>query len=227
MDSFSLYRDRIGQTLTTRLADAMEQEVITLEESSIIAQAILDGVNGAKNHEELMNFIEDLAHKWTLFGPVLVSENTQQLEEQEKAAVDEVSNLLKENKIDEAIAAAEQATHDTQIEVAPLEQPATEILTDQPQQNAQQGMMDQQVQLPVRDSAPPITDTPLSQEILDTTSTTPLEQPYPQNPEPLPQPQPTEAPTPTPSDYSTTETPQEQTQVNATQDQSSTMGGTN
>ncbi len=131
MDSYSLYQDRIGQTLTTRLADAMEKEVISLEESSEIAQAILDGVQGSKNHEELMNFMEELAHKWPLFGPVLVSEQSEQMghvvAEQEHQAVDQIEGLLKENKIDEAIQTAENATQETESETSNLEQPTQAV----------------------------------------------------------------------------------------------------
>lgn len=120
MDSFTLYRDRIGTSLTTRLVDAMEKDVLTLEESSEIGQAILDGVNRATNHQDLLNFVEELAHKWPLFGPVLVAEQSQKIEENiiqdEENAISQVTDLLKENKIDEAATMAEQATQESSLQ---------------------------------------------------------------------------------------------------------------
>lgn len=119
MDSFSLYRERIGESLTRRLADAIAQEIVGFDEAAEISQTILGRIDEVKNHEELMSFVEELAHKWPLFGPILVAEQAEKIEEKEESAISEVSNLLKENKIDEAAAAAENATLQSQGEAEP------------------------------------------------------------------------------------------------------------
>lgn len=110
MDSFTLYRERIGETLTRRLADAIEQEVVSIEEAAEIAHTIRSRIDTLNNHKELMDFLDELAHKWTLFGPVLVMEQGQINKAQEEISAQEISSLIKSNRIDEALDAAEKAT---------------------------------------------------------------------------------------------------------------------
>ena len=86
----------------------------------------------------LVEFMEGLAQKWTLFGPVLVSEQSaqvgQEVAQNEEKAVAEVENLLKENKLDEALATAGQATQDSQDASAILPPIAQEpVLPENPE----------------------------------------------------------------------------------------------
>lgn len=119
MDSFTLYRERIGETLTRRLAEAIGQEVVTVAQASEISEAILSGIDTTTNPTELMQFVEELANKWTIFDPILFSEKGQLSESQETNAVTQISDLLKDNKIEEAITTATRATQITSSESPP------------------------------------------------------------------------------------------------------------
>ena len=125
-NGFIAYREKVGATLTHRLNDAYAQGAISEDETPIVAQFILDHIDKTTNHAELIALIEELSNKWPLFGPVLVAERSQQeaenISKQENQAVTEVENLLKENKIDEALATAEHANQDS--EAASETQPA-------------------------------------------------------------------------------------------------------
>jgi len=148
MDSFTLYRERIGESLTKRLADAIAQQVVTFDEAAEISNTILEKIDLTRNSTELMTFVEELAHKWPLFGPILVAEQAQAIEAHEEEALRQVSDLLKENKIEEATATAGQATQDTQDTIPSTENPSSEGAT-----------------LPIQETQNiPSLDTPMTQE---------------------------------------------------------------
>ena len=117
-NGFIAYREKVGASLTHRLNDAYSQGALSEEETPIVAQFILDHIDKTSNHAELIALIEELSNKWPLFGPVLVAERSQQdaenISKNEEQAVSEVENLLKENKIEEALATAEHANQDSE-----------------------------------------------------------------------------------------------------------------
>jgi nicotinamide mononucleotide adenylyltransferase len=114
------YKNKIGERLTQRLADAVEKEEITISEASSIARYILENIEKTQNNAELVSFIEKLAQNWPIFSSILTMEQNDVMEEKaqeaeaveqkEEAAVEEISQLLKENKIDEAAEAAKSAS---------------------------------------------------------------------------------------------------------------------
>lgn len=108
-NSFQQYREKIGTSLTLRLNDAYAQGVLSEDETPVIAQFILDRIDKVNNHQELLSFLEELSNKWPLFGPVLMIEKSQKNEENNQQSVDKIEQLIKENKIDEALNVAEKA----------------------------------------------------------------------------------------------------------------------
>ena len=58
-----------------------------------------------------MKFLEELAQKWTIFGPILVMERSEEKEDKNDETVEQVEQLIKENKIDEAISTVESASN--------------------------------------------------------------------------------------------------------------------
>lgn len=169
MDSFTLYRERIGESLTKRLADAIAQQVVTFDEAAEISNTILEKIDLTRNSTELMAFVEDLAHKWPLFGPILVAEQAQEIEAHEEEALHQVSDLLKENKIEEATATAGQATQDTQDTIPSTENfsPDGDTIPNQEPQNEASPTQDSYPSMPETDmtqNTPPI-DTPIIQEL--------------------------------------------------------------
>lgn len=111
--SFVQYRERIGATLTTRLNDAYSQEVISSEESPIIASFILERIDNLRNHQDLIAFLEELANKWPIFGPVLMLERSIEKKGDNDQAINQAEQLIRENKIEEALDLVEDANNST------------------------------------------------------------------------------------------------------------------
>lgn len=104
------YKDKIGERLTLRLADALEKHEVTVDQASEISTYILDNIDKAQSNLELVNFLTELSSKWSIFGNTAVIEQGEVKEQKEEAAIGQASQLIKEDKIDEAIAAVENAT---------------------------------------------------------------------------------------------------------------------
>lgn len=106
----SVYKDKVGKELTLRLTAVMEKEQISEEESRIIADVILTELDKAQTQEQLFQFLSDLSQKWPFFSDVLTLEKgAAKIEEEGKETV-KVEELIKENKLDEALEAAKAAT---------------------------------------------------------------------------------------------------------------------
>lgn len=103
MDSYDAYKDKIGQRVTLRLEQAIKNQEVSEGEGSEISSYILDNIDLAKNNIEIFDFLEALAKKWPIFTSIIAADN-------EVKAVEEVQGLIKENKLDEALKVAENAT---------------------------------------------------------------------------------------------------------------------
>lgn len=101
------YKDKIGAQLTRRLGEALRDGKIVKEEVSIIAAYILDNIDNVSDRSQLFEFLSKLSQKWPFFSDILTVEKTKELEENKEGKVEEVTKLIKEKKVDEAINAAE------------------------------------------------------------------------------------------------------------------------
>lgn len=106
------YREKIGERITLTLADALEEGAITGEEASKVAEYVLENIDKAKTSGEILDFLTDLANKWPVFGQLLTIELGQATAQKEDAALKKTEELLKENKIDEALETVEEANKD-------------------------------------------------------------------------------------------------------------------
>ncbi len=106
----SVYRDKVGKDLTLRLTGVMEKEQITQEESRVIADVILTELDKVQTQEQMLQFLSALSQKWPFFSDVLTLEKgVAQIEEEGRETV-KVEELIKENKIDEALETIKAAT---------------------------------------------------------------------------------------------------------------------
>lgn len=106
----SVYRDKVGKELTLRLTGVMEKEQISEEESRTIADVILTELDKVQTQAQMLQFLSDLSQKWLFFSDVLTLEKGVAQGEQEGKETIKVEELIKENKIDEALDAAKAAT---------------------------------------------------------------------------------------------------------------------
>lgn len=110
MNPDEAYKNKIGERVVRRIAQALKDKEISLEEASTMASYLLDNIDRAKDNLQLFNFLEGIAKKWPIFSNILTAEQGEIMDKKEKEAVEQASGLIRQNKIDEAIKVAEDAT---------------------------------------------------------------------------------------------------------------------
>lgn len=112
MDPNNVYKNHVGRSAIKRLLDATSQNVITLDESQEIANFLLEKLGNAQDNTQVFTVLEELCAKWPIFNPILISEKGEEDKIEEDNAVKEASALLKENRIEEALARTSEAIQD-------------------------------------------------------------------------------------------------------------------
>jgi hypothetical protein len=110
MNPDDAYKNKIGERIVRGIAQGLKENKITVEEASVISTYLLENIDKAKDNLRLFNFLEELAKKWPIFSNILTVETGEIKEEKEKEAVKKASNLIQQDKIEEAIKVAEDAT---------------------------------------------------------------------------------------------------------------------
>lgn len=110
MDTYDqAYKNKLGDRIARKLADALQNESVSEEEASVISAYILDNIDKAQNSSDLFAFLTNLSEKWPIFASVLTVEQGQIEEKKDEKTVEKVEELIKENKIDDALKVAESA----------------------------------------------------------------------------------------------------------------------
>lgn len=111
MDPTDAYRNKIGERLTIRLAKAIKDQEISVDEYPEVSSYILENIDKATSNSELFQFLEDIAKKWPIFSDVSAGEQAEVAQKDTQEKVEEVKNLINENKIDDALKAATDANN--------------------------------------------------------------------------------------------------------------------
>lgn len=98
-------KNRIGTQLTSRLAQALKDKEITLEEQPAISATLLT-IDTLQTTDDLLKFLEDISKKWSIFSNHAIMEKARFSEKQEDVTVKRIENLIKENKLDQALSVA-------------------------------------------------------------------------------------------------------------------------
>jgi hypothetical protein len=115
MDSVTeAYKNKIGERLTRKLAQAVKGGQITPEELPNISSYILTNIDNAKTNSELLTFLEEVASKWPIFSETLTIEQSQNAEDNKEEKVEQITSLIDANKLDEAL----QIATDTNSQMA-------------------------------------------------------------------------------------------------------------
>lgn len=85
---------------------------ITEEQASEIANFVLDNIDKTENSGQVMDFLENLIVKWPIFDHILTAELSQITDRKEDVAIEKAEDLIKENKIDEALNVVKTATEE-------------------------------------------------------------------------------------------------------------------
>lgn len=120
-DSLQTYKDKVGTRIASIIGEALQQLKITQEDAEQMGKYVLDNIDLAKTNSELLDFITNLSAKWSIFNSILTSDdqvptNTPspaQSQEKTDEIVHTAEDLIKENKIEEALQVAKAATDNT------------------------------------------------------------------------------------------------------------------
>lgn len=108
VDQFQEHKKTLEKAIGEAIATALEKGNLSQEGLSEISDFILERIDKIQNHEELIKFVSDLSQKWPIFKNLELIEKGEAKEEAENTASQDVSNLLKGGKIDEAIDLAQK-----------------------------------------------------------------------------------------------------------------------
>jgi vesicle coat complex subunit len=104
MDSVTeAYKNKITERVARRLADAVKNGEVTMDELPEVSAYVLDNIDKATNNSELLTFLEELGQKYSFFAQLLTAEKVEEVEQNKQEALTEASSLLNQNKIDEAL----------------------------------------------------------------------------------------------------------------------------
>lgn len=104
------YKDKIGMHLTERMLKAVEEGELTETEMGVISGYILDNMDNIRTHADLMVFLQGLSQRFRVFKQLFKVEKGIDKESKEDDKAQAIASLIKENKIDEALTAAQNAT---------------------------------------------------------------------------------------------------------------------
>lgn len=97
------HRDEIVKRLTQDLVEEMEKNGVTEADLPKIADFILEKVDKAQNHNELITLLDQLSAKWPFFETVEQLERGEVRELMEDSAEKDLLKLARAGKIEEVI----------------------------------------------------------------------------------------------------------------------------
>ncbi len=100
----------VEKKLLKELVRAIDEEKVTDEETTRMAQTVLDRVDKAKDQNELLLALADLSIKWPFFANVEDIEKGVAQDAVEDKTEQDVLNLAKSGQVEEAITLAKTAT---------------------------------------------------------------------------------------------------------------------
>lgn len=106
-------RKDLEERIVEMMLAGLDKDEISEEDLPDISDYVLSKIDYVQNHEQLMNFLRELSSKWKVFSPILVIESGEAREKKENAVGQEVLNLAKSGKIEEALNLAKTVTGGT------------------------------------------------------------------------------------------------------------------
>lgn len=110
MDISQQHKEEIERKIIESIIVNLEENKLPQEELPIIADFVLGKIDTVKNHDELVIFLTELSTKWPIFTNITSIEKGEVKEKVEDKVAEDVLNLAKSGKIDEAIGLAKTMT---------------------------------------------------------------------------------------------------------------------
>jgi len=106
MDALQAKKAELEKRLVGVILQEVGKETINLNQAKEMTSFWLAKVGSLTSEEELLNLVKEMAVKWPIFdGVVLVEQGNIQKDEEVKVA-DDVTSLIKNGKIEEALGLA-------------------------------------------------------------------------------------------------------------------------
>ena len=99
-------KEKIEGEIVEMIAEALQKNVITTEDTAKIADFVLTKIKNVNSHEELLGFLAELSHKWPLFQTILDIEKGEIEMQRDRQKLSEISEHLKNGDVDSAIQSA-------------------------------------------------------------------------------------------------------------------------
>lgn len=95
----STYQNKIGERITRRLAQAMQDGEVNEEQFTQIGTFVLDNLGQPRNSLQVFHFLVKLANKWPLFSTLLTVEQAHIDEAKDSQAIQQVSEMIEQEKL--------------------------------------------------------------------------------------------------------------------------------
>ncbi len=112
MDPVDAYREKIGDRLTRRLAQALKDHEITQDEFAEVASYILENIDNARTAPELVQLLEEIGSQWSFLSDVVTEEKNESQNQEVSEKVQQIDTLISQNKIDDALKVARGSTEE-------------------------------------------------------------------------------------------------------------------
>ena len=101
------YRTQIERRILEVLAKGLEQKQLTAEDSTSVAQFILDHLDHVQNHQQLIQFLDSLAKRWPIFVEIGNIELAKAIEGNKEAVTIKMEQLVHQGNIQGALDTAQ------------------------------------------------------------------------------------------------------------------------
>lgn len=103
-------KDILASDVVRTMIHALEEQKLQLDDMSIIADFILQGIDSIQTQEQLAQFMGELAQRWPIFENISLVEKGKVEDKMEDRALEQVLTMTKNGDIEGALALAKQAS---------------------------------------------------------------------------------------------------------------------
>lgn len=103
-------RDAIEKEIAELIIKGLKEGSLKEEDLSPIAKFVLEKIDTLATEEQMVTFLSELSQKWSVFSNIHNIEKGKVMDQTEDLAAQNVLDLAKEGKIDEAVDLAKSVT---------------------------------------------------------------------------------------------------------------------
>ncbi len=101
----------IERKIVKAIIKGLDENLISVGDLPSLSTYLLENIVNVTDQDTLMAFLRDISAKWQIFTGLLVEENIpfENSQEERNKVIENISNLAKEGKVEEAIGVAKKA----------------------------------------------------------------------------------------------------------------------